>query len=143
MTFTPDRPIESDPEFQRLWGDGVDQTTCPVCKCDMVDYRDFGKSYILCPHCDLHQPLNNEVDFFLRWYGMDEYQSFDNGLVSESRKDMAELQVWWSENFHWEIREYQSGKYVEADILDGNDAGQWFIYSRGYQIGCITEKQNG
>ena len=143
MTNIPDRPIESDPEFQRLWGDDIDQTTCPTCNADMVDFRDVGKSFILCQHCDLDKPRNNDVNFNLHWYGMDSYQSFDNGLVSESREDMAELQVWWAENFHWEIRQHQDGKYVKADILDGNDAGQWFNYSRGYQIGCITEKQNG
>jgi len=120
-----------------------DADLCPKCETELENIRDGEDPCLLCPICDLGQPRNIETDFYLNWYGMDEYQSFENGLLSESRKDMAELQVWWAENFHWEIREYQSGKYVEADILDGNDAGQWFIYSRGYQIGCITEKQNG
>jgi len=141
--LVPDRPIESDPEFQRLWGDDIDQTTCPTCKSDMVDFRDSGRGFILCPHCDLGKPKNNHVNFNLHWYGMDEYQTFENGLVSESRADMADLQKWWAENFHWQIREYQNGAYVPADIWDCNESGQWFIYHRGYQIGCVTEVPHG
>ena len=138
--FVPDRPIESDPRFQAIWGD---PDLCPKCETELRDLRDAGHAFLVCPICDLGEPKNNKVNFILNWYGMDSWQSFDNGLIEETRQGMAELQDWWAENLHLEIREYRNGKYVRSDISDGNEAGQWFIYSRGYQIGCVTEAVNG
>jgi len=136
----PERPIETDPAFQAMWGD---PDLCPKCDTELRDLHDSGHSFLVCPHCDLGEPKNNDVRFVLNWYGMDEWQSFDNGLVEETRQGMVDLQDWWAENLHLEIRQFENGKYVKADIADGNEAGQWFIYRRGYQIGCVTEVSNG
>ena len=60
MRDVPDRPIEDDPEFQRLWGD--------------------------CDHAhEMDEPDENDTRFKLTWAGMDEYKSFDNGIIARLR----------------------------------------------------------
>ncbi len=138
--FVPDRPIESDPRFQAMWGD---PDTCPKCETELHNLRDAGHAYLVCPVCDLGEPKDNDVLFNLHFYGMTECQSFENGIVEHSRSEMFDLQMWWEENLHWTLAEYKDGKYLPADVRDGNESGQWFIYHRGYQIGCVTEVSNG
>lgn len=138
--IVPDRPIESDPRFQAMWGDA---DLCPKCKTELRDLHDEGHAFLVCPVCDLGEPKNNDVSFKLTLYGMTECQGFENGIIDESRAEMSETQKWWEDNLHWTIAEFKNGKYIPADIKDGNESGQWFIYSRGYQIACIVEVPNG
>ena len=74
---------------------------------------------------------------------MTECQGFDNGISDESRAEMWETQKWWENNLHWTFAEYKDEKYIPADVRNGNESGQWFIYARGYQIACIVEVPNG
>jgi hypothetical protein len=138
--IVPDRPIESDPRFQAMWGDA---DLCPKCGTELRDLHDDGHAFLVCPVCDLGEPKNNDVSFKLKFYGMTEHQGFDDGIIDESRAEMSETQKWWEDNLHWTIAEFKDGNYIPADIKDGNEAGQWFIYSRGYQIACIVEVPNG
>lgn len=140
MYDVPDRPIESDPRFQAMWGDA---DLCPTCDDELRDLHDDGHAFLVCPTCDLGEPANNDVSFKLKFYGMTECQGFDDGIVDESRAEMSDTQTWWEENLHWTIAKYEDGKYVPAKIKDGNESGQWFIYARGYQIACIVEVPNG
>lgn len=138
--LVPDRPIESDPRFQAMWGDA------PLCnKCDeeLRDINDDGHKCLVCPICDLGEPKNNDTLFNLHFYGMTECSGFHNGLVSESRTEMYELQMWWEHNLHWKLSKMTSGIHKPGDVWDGNPAGQYFIWYRGNQIGCLTEVKNG
>lgn len=138
--FVPDRPVEDDPVFQRMWGDA---DLCPNCDAEMRNIRDNDHPCLLCPHCDLDEPFNNDVRFNLHFYGMTECQGFENGIIDDSRADMYETQKWWKENLQWEIAEYHNEQFIPADIRNGNDAGQWFVFHRGNQIACITEIMDG
>lgn len=138
--FVPDRPIETDPRFQAMWGDA---DLCPKCETELSDLHDDGHAFLVCPICDLGEPKNNDVSFNLKFYGMTECQGFEDGIIDESRAEMWETQKWWEDNLHWTLAEYKDGKYIPADVRDGNEACQWFVYARGYQIACIVEVPNG
>ena len=138
--LVPDRPIESDPAFQAMWGDA---DLCPKCDHELRDLQDDGHAFLVCPICDLGEPQNNDVSFKLKFYGMTECQGFEDGIIDESRAEMWETQKWWEDNLHWTFAEYKDEKYIPADVRNGNESGQWFIYARGYQIACIVEVPNG
>ena len=138
--FVPDRPIESDPRFQAMWGD---PDLCPKCDHELHNLRDAGHAFLVCPVCDLGEPKDNDVLFNLHFYGMSECQSFENGIVEHSRSEMFDLQVWWEQNLHWKLSKIVNGIHQIADVRDGNPAGQYFIWWRGNQIGCLTEVTHG
>ena len=81
MTLVPDRPIESDPEFQRLWADD--------------DHEH-----------EMSEPDDNECKFHLKWIGMDEYLSFDNGIVADTRDEMDRLVDFWIYEDGLEIKQH-------------------------------------
>ena len=120
--YIPDRPIESDPEFQRLWGDDDHQHS--------MDYPD-----------------DNDTQFNLHWFGMDEYLSFDNGIIADTREEMDRLVDFWIYEDGLEIKQHPhnglesdtENGLEDADVINGNPAGQYFIIQRGYCIGIVTE----
>lgn len=122
MYDVPDRPIESDPEFQRLWGDDDHQH-----QMDEVE--------------------DNETQFNLHWFGMDEYLSFDNGIIADTRDEMDRLVDFWIREDGLDIKQHPhngvqsdtDGGLEEADVINGNPAGQYFIIQRGRCIGLVTE----
>ena len=122
MYDVPDRPIESDPEFQRLWGDDDHQH-----QMDEVE--------------------DNDTQFNLHWFGMDEYLSFDNGIIADTRDEMDRLVDFWIREDGLDIKQHPhngvqsdtAGGLEEADVIDGNPAGQYFIIQRGRCIGLVTE----
>jgi len=138
--FVPDRSIESDMRWQAMWGDAP---LCTKCDGELRDLNDDGHKCLVCPVCDLGEPKNNDVLFNLHFYGMTECQSFENGIVEHSRSEMFDLQVWWEQNLHWKLSKIVNGIHEIADVRDGNLAGQYFIWWRGNQIGCLTEVTHG
>jgi len=122
MYDVPDRPIESDPEFQRLWGDDDHQH-----QMDEVE--------------------DNDTQFNLHWFGMDEYLSFDNGIIADTRDEMDRLVDFWIREDGLDIKQHPhngvqsdtDGGLEEADVINGNPAGQYFIIQRGHRIGLVTE----
>jgi hypothetical protein len=122
MCDVPDRPIESDPEFQRLWGDDDHQH-----QMDEVE--------------------DNDTQFNLHWFGMDEYLSFDNGIIADTRDEMDRLVDFWIREDGLDIKQHPhngvqsdtDGGLEEADVINGNPAGQYFIIQRGRVIGLVTE----
>ena len=122
MYDVPDRPIESAPEFQRLWGDDDHQH-----QMDEVE--------------------DNDTQFNLHWFGMDEYLSFDNGIIADTRHEMDRLVDFWiredglaiKQHPHNGVQSDTDGGLEEADVINGNPAGQYFIIQRGRCIGLVTE----
>ena len=138
--FIPDRPIESDPAYQAMWGDA---DLCSKCETELRNLHDEGHAYLVCPKCDLGEPEKKDVLFNLHFYGMRECQSFENGIVEDSRDEMFDLQMWWEENLDWKLSQIVNDIHELADVREGNPAGQYFIWWRGYQIGCVTEIFDG
>ena len=132
MPDVPDRPIEDDPEFQRLWGD-----------CDHVQA--------------MEDPDGNDTQFKLHWFGMEEYLSFDNGIIADTRQEMDRLVDFWIHEDGLEIKQHPhdgresdtTAGMVQADVIAGNPAGQYFIIGisphskRRLPIGVVTEVLNG
>ena len=122
MPDVPDRPISADPEFQRLWGDD-----------DHVHAMDDSEE--------------NDIRFKLTWVGMDEYKSFDNGIIADTRQEMDRLCDFWIYEDGLEIKQYPhdgkesdtSADMVPADVIEGNPSGQYFIIERKWIIGVVTE----
>jgi hypothetical protein len=122
MPDVPDRPISADPEFKRLWGDD-----------DHVHAMD--------------DPNDNDTQFKLTWVGMDEYKSFDNGIIADTRQEMDRLVDFWVYEDGLEIMQHRhdgkesdtSADMVPADVIEGNPSGQYFIIERKWIIGVVTE----
>jgi hypothetical protein len=120
--YIPERPIENDPEWQRLWGDD--------------DHEHL-----------MELPNDNDVEFRLNWFGVDEYKSFDSGLIAETRDEMDLLVDFWIHEDGLEIKQHLhngeesdiNGKLVTANVITGNPAGQYWILERGRIIGVVTE----
>ena len=126
MPDVPDRPISADPEFQRLWGDD-----------DHVHAMD--------------DPEQNDTRFILTWVGMVEYKSFDNGIIADTRQEIDRLVDFWIYEDGLQIKQYRhdgsvsdtSSDMVDADVIAGNPAGQYFIFEHGKKIGTVVEKNDG
>jgi hypothetical protein len=122
MYDVPDRPISADPNFQRLWGDD-----------DHVHEMD--------------EPDQNDTQFNLHWFGMDEYLSFDSGLIADTRDEMDRLVDLLVNECDLEVKQHPHngeesdvhGGLEDADVLNGNPAGQYFIIERRRVIGVVTE----
>tara|TARA_R110002074_G_scaffold104047_1_gene224624 strand:- start:260 stop:661 length:402 start_codon:yes stop_codon:yes gene_type:complete len=122
MYDVPDRPISADPNFQRMWGDD-----------DYVHEMD--------------EVEDNDTQFNLHWFGMDEYLSFDNGIIADTRDEMDRLVDFWIREDNLEIKQHPHngkesdvhGGLEDADVINGNPAGQYFIIQRGRVIGVVTE----
>lgn len=138
--LVPDRSIGSDMRWQAMWGDAP---LCTYCDGELRDLNDDGHKCLVCPVCDLGEPKDNGTLFNLHLYGMTECSGFENGLVSESRADMFDLQMWWEQNLHWTLSKIVNDIHRPADVRDSNPAGQYFIWWRGNQIGCLTEVFDG
>ena len=122
MFDVPDRPISADPNFQRMWGDD-----------DHVHEMD--------------KPESNDTQFNLHWFGMDEYLSFDSGLIADTRDEMDRLVDLLRNECGLEVVQHPhngeesdvQGGLEDADVLNGNPAGQYFIIERRRVIGVVTE----
>ena len=120
--YIPDRPIESDPEWQRLWGDDDHEHS--------MDYPD-----------------DNDTQFNLHWFGVDEYKSFDNGIIADTRDEMDQLVDFWIYEDGFEIKQHPhngkesdiQGGLEKANVIFGNPAGQYWILESGRIIGVVTE----
>ena len=126
MPDVPDRPISADPEFQRLWGDDDHVHT-------------------------MEDPEENDTRFKLTWIGMDDYKSFDNGIIADTREEMDRLVDFFVYEDGLAVMQYPhdgkqsdtSSEMVDADVIAGNPAGQYFIFENGKKIGTVVEKNDG
>ena len=118
---------------------------CNTCgEAPIIVWDEGARDIMACPVCDLGKPADNDRKFSVHFYGIkdgEDYHSFENGVIADTRTEMQELADWWLENMHWEILEVQGDrdKLVKANVLEGNPAQQYWIYEQNHEIACIVE----
>jgi hypothetical protein len=78
---------------------------------------------------------------------MDEYLSFDSGLIADTRDEMDRLVDLLRNECGLEVSQHPhnseesdvQGGLEDADVINGNPAGQYFIIERRRVIGVVTE----